>query len=152
MGQIVGQEAASQMAFSSKESPVSHCKKLKMGVKTKDQECQTQSLEMLVEAQYAPFTSVLGHLEKSMEASMFKVSFGLQTVTRATRHLGATLETIANSLTSISHKLNSVLKEKRREGNKPEPSPSSSTSTREEGDDKESRTLKSVLVKKCNKK
>lgn len=151
MGQILGHETESQMAFSPKESIMSPCKKMKTNVNTRDQECQTLTLEKLVEAQFAPITSVVGHLEKSMEASMSKVSFGLETVTRATRHLGATLETIANSMTNISQTLNRILEEKKREGKKTEPQSSSSKRAREEGDDKENKTLKSV-IKKCNNK
>lgn len=154
--QILGTDSESQMAFSpvqqKMDSPHETLNNNNTTM-TSDKECQTLPFEKLVEAQYAPLTSTLAHFEKTMEVTISKVCFGMETVTRATRHLGATLETMSNSMTNISRTLDRLLEEKKKENKRSDPSATSTSTSkrpREEEQDKENRKLKSVVNKKSN--
>jgi hypothetical protein len=115
---------------------------------TREQATQTKTHQEELAQKYQPLTATIGHLENTLQVSLGKVTFAMDSNTRATRHLGQTLESMAESLKTLSRSMERYVEDTRRH-RRDESSTRSEKRPRTE-DKENSPTLKSVVNKKKN--
>jgi hypothetical protein len=115
---------------------------------TREQATQTKPHQEELAQRYQPLTATIGHLENTLQVSLGKVTYAMDSNTRATRHLGQTLESMAESLRTLSRSMERYVEDTRRY-RRDESSTRSEKRSRTE-DKENSPTLKSVVNKKKN--
>lgn len=114
-----------------------------------NQESQTEPEAPKIDS-LAPLNNVLGHFEKTMETTVGKVAFAVESVARATRHIQQSLDTMGASLFQMSRSLERMMEEQRRYMRRSDQPGQSTKRAREEEDKENDRALKSVVTKKNN--
>jgi hypothetical protein len=91
-----------------------------------DKSCQTISTGQAVAEQYAPLTAALSHIERTLESSLSKLVFAVESVARATRHNGQILESLESAgkaHTRALERLTQELREMKKKGHQEETVP-----------------------------
>ena len=116
---------------------------------THDQACQTMSPEEVLAQRYQPLTSTLGHLEKELHVSLGKIVSAVDSNTRATRHLGQSFESMAESLRTLSRTVERLVDDQRKQKREETNNHRAEKRPRTDNNNKEnSPVLKSVVSKK----